>query len=334
MEVGKSRWIILKSISKAAIFFIVFAVGIPLILGALAGLSSAQILTLITSTFILQAASPPVGLAMGLSTYAILTIMACFALGIVLAILEICNSLAASSTRVRRWIDSIEEKTRKYPQIQKYGPVTCIGIAWIPGVGLYGTPIIAWILKWKRFPAVFFTVCGFVIAAFFVIFFANRIQQVLQFAGNFGVILLAIVSMLALGLSINATRIPDLLKDRKSGYPRPCRKLSCRTSGGFFICKVPELFRWDSGWFHSCGLCSRIIDVTEACRNQQGKHPFCKRPGFNPHSCFDNLHTPRIPLYKSRDFRQSMEYASAPFRVHTCPPAGRAVFPEAETCFC
>ncbi len=215
MEVGKSRWIILKSISKAAIFFIVFAVGIPLILGALAGLSSAQILTLITSTFILQAASPPVGLAMGLSTYAILTIMACFALGIVLAILEICNSLAASSTRVRRWIDSIEEKTRKYPQIQKYGPVTCIGIAWIPGVGLYGTPIIAWILKWKRFPAVFFTVCGFVIAAFFVIFFANRIQQVLQFAGNFGVILLAIVSMLALGLSINATRIPDLLKDRK-----------------------------------------------------------------------------------------------------------------------
>ena len=215
MEVGKSRWIVLKSISKAAMFFIVFAVGIPLVFGALAGLSSAQILTLITSTFLLQAASPPVGLAMGLSTSAILVIMACFAIGIVLAILEICDSLAASSARVRKWVDNIEEKTRKYPQIQKYGPVTCIGIAWIPGVGLYGTPIIAWILKWKRIPAVFFTVCGFVIAAFFVIFFANRIQQVLHFAGNFGVILLAVVSMLALGFSINAGRISDLLKDRR-----------------------------------------------------------------------------------------------------------------------
>jgi predicted Na+-dependent transporter len=215
MEVGKSRWIVLRSISKAAIFFIVFAVGIPLVFGALAGLSSAQILTLITSTFLLQAASPPVGLAMGLSTPAILIILACFAIGIVLAILEICDSLAASSVRVRKWVDNIEEKTRKYPQIQKYGPVTCIGIAWIPGVGLYGTPIIAWILKWKRTPAVFFTVCGFVIAAFFVLFFASRIQQVLQFAGNFGVILLAVVSMLSLGFSINAGRIPDLLRDRR-----------------------------------------------------------------------------------------------------------------------
>jgi predicted Na+-dependent transporter len=215
MEVGKSRWIVLRSISKAAIFFFVFAVGIPLVFGALAGLSSAQILTLITSTFLLQAASPPVGLAMGLSTPAILVIMACFAIGIVLAIFEICDSLAASSVRVRKWVDNIEEKTRKYPQIQKYGPVTCIGIAWIPGVGLYGTPIIAWILKWRRIPAVFFTVCGFVIAAFFVLFFASRIQQVLQFAGNFGVILLAVVSMLALGFSINAGRISDLLKDRR-----------------------------------------------------------------------------------------------------------------------
>jgi len=214
MEVGKSRWIVLRSISKAAIFFFIFAVGIPLVFGELAGLSSAQILTLITSTFLLQAASPPVGLAMGLSTPAILVILACFAIGIVLAILEICDSLAASSARVRRWVDNIEEKTRKYPQIQKYGPITCIGIAWIPGVGLYGTPIIAWILKWKRIPAAFFTVCGFVIAAFFVIFFASRIQEVLRFAGNFGVILLAVVSMLALGLSIGSLRLSDLGKDR------------------------------------------------------------------------------------------------------------------------
>jgi predicted Na+-dependent transporter len=215
METGKSRWIVIRSISKAAIYFFIFAVGIPLVLGLLAGLSSTQILTLITSTFLLQAASPPVGLAMGLSTPGILFILACFAIGIVLAIFEICDSLAASSDRVRKWVDNIEEKTRKYPQIQKYGPVTCIGIAWIPGVGLYGTPIIAWILRWKRIPALFFTVCGFVIAAFFVIFFASRIQQVLQFAGNFGVILLAVISMLVLGLSISSKEFTCLFQERR-----------------------------------------------------------------------------------------------------------------------
>ena len=57
--------------------------------------------------------------------------------------------------------------------------------------------------------------------------------------------------MLALGLSINATRIPDLLKDRKLAILALVANFLA-VPGGFFICKVPELFRWDSGWFHSC----------------------------------------------------------------------------------
>jgi predicted Na+-dependent transporter len=205
----------LKKILQAVLYFVVFAMAIPLILGSMAGLAPAQILTLITSTLLLQAAAPPVGLAMGLSEGAILVIMACFALGMVLAILEICDGLAVSSPRVKRWVDNIEKKTQKYPWIQKYGPITCIGIAWIPGVGLYGTPIIAFILKWKRVPSVIFTVTGFVIAAIFVIFFANRIQQVLQFAGNVGVLLLAIFSMLAIGFSLTIPEIRESLKDTK-----------------------------------------------------------------------------------------------------------------------
>jgi ACR3 family arsenite transporter len=215
MDTGKKGRGVLKRVTKAVLFFVVFAMGVPLILGMMSGISGAQILTLITSTFILQAAAPPVGLAMGLSSEAILIIMACFALGIVLAILEICDGLAASSPRVKRWINNIEKKTEKYPQIKKYGPVTCMFIAWIPGVGLYGTPIIAFILKWKRPPAIIFTTAGFVIAAIFVLFFANRIQQVLQFAGNFGVILLAIISMLAIGFSLTIPQIIESLKDKK-----------------------------------------------------------------------------------------------------------------------
>jgi uncharacterized membrane protein len=175
-------WEVLRKVSRALILFIVFAVAFPLFLGALFGVPAGSILSLIASTALLQAAAPPLGLALGLSPTAIIIIMACFAVGIVVAILEICQSLAMSSERVKAWIDKVGKKTDKYPAIKKYGSISCIAIAWIPGIGLYGTPIIAWILGWRRLPAIIFTTIGFVIAAVFVLFFASTlsIDQILM----------------------------------------------------------------------------------------------------------------------------------------------------------
>lgn len=172
---------VIKKLSRALIFFFVIAVGIPVVIGALFGISQAGILSLVTSTLVLQAAAPPIGLALGLPTPAILTVMACFAIGMVAALMELCDSLAMSSERVKDWIDRVGKKMEKYPAIRKYGAVSCIGIAWIPGIGLYGTPIIAWILGWKRIPAVLFTTLGFVIASVFVLFFASRLSIELIF---------------------------------------------------------------------------------------------------------------------------------------------------------
>jgi predicted Na+-dependent transporter len=210
-----TRRIVLKQLSKAFLLFIIFAVAIPLAIGAVFGIDSALILTLITSTFVLQAAAPPVGLAIGLSPIPILVIMACFAIGIVSAIFEICQGLASSSARVRKWIDNIGKISDKHPVIKKYGAISCCFIAWIPGVGLYGTPVIAWILKWKRLPSIIFTATGFVIAAFFVLFFASKINEVLLFASYAGIVIFSVTGMLALGFSLPRTGIPGPLKDKK-----------------------------------------------------------------------------------------------------------------------
>ncbi len=167
---------VIRKLSRALIFFFVIAVGIPAVTGFLFGISQAGILSLITSTLVLQAAAPPIGLALGLSPLAILIVMACFATGMVAAIMELCDSLAMSSERVKEWIDRVGKKMEKYPAIHRYGAISCIAIAWVPGIGLYGTPIIAWILGWKRIPAILFTTLGFVIASVFVLFFASRLS--------------------------------------------------------------------------------------------------------------------------------------------------------------
>ncbi len=173
--VGAS-WAVLKQISRAVIFFVVFAVASPLVLGLIYGVPAGSILSLIASTVIFQAAAPPLGLALGLTPVAILTVMACFAIGMVVAILEVCQSLALSSQRVKDWIEGVRKRMEKYPAIKKYGVITCVAIAWIPGIGLYGTPIIAWILGWRRIPAIIFTALGFVIAAAFVLFFSSMLS--------------------------------------------------------------------------------------------------------------------------------------------------------------
>ncbi len=160
--------LVLKKLSKALLLFIGIAVVLPLLIGAVIGVSSAEILAMVTSTLLLQAAAPPVGMAMGLSPAVILVIMGCFAVGMVMAIFEICDGLSASSEKVRNWIDKVSKISDKHPLIKKYGAVSCCFIAWIPGIGLYGTPVIAWVFKWKRLPSLIFTVSGFLIAAFFV----------------------------------------------------------------------------------------------------------------------------------------------------------------------
>ena len=89
--------IILKKLSKAIIYFVIIALAIPLIVGSITGTSIASLLTLISSTFVLQAGAPILGVALGISNPVIIITMLCFALGMVLAVFEICDSLSETS---------------------------------------------------------------------------------------------------------------------------------------------------------------------------------------------------------------------------------------------
>ena len=151
MESGahKSK-IIIKKLSKAIIYFVIIALAIPLIVGSITGTPAGSLLTLITSTFVLQAGAPLLGVGLGISNTVIIITMFCFALGMVLAVLEICDSLSETSIRVQKWLEKMEKASAKYPQLQKYGVISCFFIAWIPPFGIYGAPVFAWLMNWKR----------------------------------------------------------------------------------------------------------------------------------------------------------------------------------------
>jgi len=159
------------------LWIIVYILGISVILSVLAGVLSGStvgsMVGFLFSAFALQAIAAPVGLRAGLSPLQTLVFMAFFGIGLILGVFEICETLGTSSKRVASFIDKIKQKTAKYPFLSKYGPVSCFLLVWIPGIGLYGTPVIAWLLSWKRIPSTVFTFAGFMSGCVTFLFLAG-----------------------------------------------------------------------------------------------------------------------------------------------------------------
>ena len=215
MDSGLKKWkTVIKKISRAIIYFVVIAVAIPLILGSLSGIPAGIMLSLITSSFVLQAGAALVGAALGIPNPVIIITMACFVLGMALAIFEICDSLSSTSLKVQRWLEKMEKASAKYPQIKKYGVISCFLITWIPPFGIYGSPVFAWIMNWKRLHAIISIVVSYTVASLFVLFFASKIPQILFLAANAGAVIFVIASMITLGLSTTVSQVLAPLKDK------------------------------------------------------------------------------------------------------------------------
>jgi len=177
---GITRYTIELQVGKILFFILIIGIGIPLLTAVLLGIDYPQVLSFIGSTALFQAASSPLGLLLGFEAWLIILFQCSFALAMVLAIWEVCETFALTSDRIRVWIENVEEKTKQHPYVYKYGSISCIFIAWIPGIGLYGTPVIAWILRWNRIPSLFFTVLGFFLASLLMMVLASGISIILN----------------------------------------------------------------------------------------------------------------------------------------------------------
>lgn len=155
----------------ASVFLI--AIGLPLLLGELLGIPLTSVLSFIGSIALFQALAAPVGVLLGFEPWVVLSIMTAFAFGICFAIWESLQTFALTSDRVNRWIGRVGQKMQKHQSLHRYGPISCILIAWIPGIGLYGTPAIAWILRWDRIPSIIFAVTGFFLASLLMLIIAE-----------------------------------------------------------------------------------------------------------------------------------------------------------------
>jgi uncharacterized membrane protein len=154
----------LRQISRALLIAVVFGLVVPLILGTLAGVSSGRVIGLVGSTLVLQATAVTVGLAADLPAALVLAVMTSFAFGMVLAIYEILDTFYDRSEWVKTKVDGIVEKVKKFKRLEKFGIYSLIFISWIPGLGLYACPVIAWLFQWEKIKSVLLITLGFFLA--------------------------------------------------------------------------------------------------------------------------------------------------------------------------
>ncbi len=171
MEVARLR-VIAADIWKAGIIVAIGIIAIPLAIGAIFGIPPAEMLGIVSSVILFQAFAVLVGLGFSLYPGVILILVTSVACAIIFLIFEIADTFADSSERVQGWIKKMEGVARSSDRFSRYGELVLVPVIWIPGIGLYGCALIAWIFGWRGVRPILLMLIGWVIACLVVLFMA------------------------------------------------------------------------------------------------------------------------------------------------------------------
>lgn len=155
----------LSRIARAVAAIVIFILAVPFVLGVTSRLDPPAVITLIVSTLLLQAGAAAVGLGFHLHPFVVLALVTSVAAGVMFAIFELSDLLAARWARFNGLLRKVDEKTREVDYFRKYGVLTLIPIIWIPGIALYGTPVVARLFQYPRMLSVICMLIGWMIAS-------------------------------------------------------------------------------------------------------------------------------------------------------------------------
>jgi uncharacterized membrane protein len=137
-------------IALHAIFTILCFVMAPLAIAEMAGIPALHMISFIGAILIFQPFAASIGLVLNIPPWAIFATMISVGIGAVIGILALCDIFARRWHRLDGMLQKVHERTQQSPGFQKYGMLMFIPFIWVPGLGLYGCTLIAWLFEWRR----------------------------------------------------------------------------------------------------------------------------------------------------------------------------------------
>lgn len=166
-------------ISKIVLVFVTGVLVVPLIVGFYYHIEPAEILGLVASILILQPLAVVVGLGLGINPLPVILIMCSFGISVIFVLFGICDLFAERSEWLRKHLKKIEVITQKSEMVKKYGIYTLIPFIWVPGIGLYGCVLVAWLFRWRGAKAVAIIFAGWILATALVLLTSLGILEII-----------------------------------------------------------------------------------------------------------------------------------------------------------
>jgi len=163
-----------------ALIGLIGIIEIPLVVGLYNQNTAGEIFGLVVSIFILQPLAVAVGLGLGIHPIQVMLIMVSFGIAVILIVFGICDMFAERSEWLNGHLKKIETIAQKSEMFRKYGMYAFIPFIWVPGVGLYGCIMIAWLFKWRSVRAGTIILSGWILAALIVLLTSIGIFQIIR----------------------------------------------------------------------------------------------------------------------------------------------------------
>jgi uncharacterized membrane protein len=175
-----SQYVRIFGMLKIVLIAVIGIIEIPLVIGLYNKNTVGEIIGMVVSVFILQPLAVAVGLGLGIHPAQVMFIMISFGISVILVLPRICDMFAEQSGWLQQNLKKIEAITQKSEMFRKYGIYTFIPFIWVPGVGLYGCVMIAWLFRWRSAKAGVIILAGWILAALIVLLTSIGIFQILQ----------------------------------------------------------------------------------------------------------------------------------------------------------
>jgi uncharacterized membrane protein len=163
-----------------ALIAVLGVIEIPLVIGLYNQNTPGEVLGLVASIFVLQPLAVAIGLGLGIHPVQVMLIMVSFGITIIVILFGICDMFAERSEWLHKHLKKIEAITQKSEMFRKYGIYTFIPFIWVPGIGLYGCVMIAWLFRWRGARAGVIILAGWILAALLVLLTSIGIFSIIQ----------------------------------------------------------------------------------------------------------------------------------------------------------
>lgn len=151
---------------------------VPLLAAGLWDVPLHAAFVLVGSILIFQPVAAGIGIALNIPPVPVLLIMLSVGTAAIFIFSGICDLFYEKSAWLRDHLAKVSAIADRSALFKQYGILMFVPFIWVPGVGLYGCALLAWLFGWRDTKAIGIILAGWMLASVLVVAAALGVKEV------------------------------------------------------------------------------------------------------------------------------------------------------------